>query len=134
MKYQQVENADCMVSNWVSDLPVNRDDISDVVWKLLEDYLNKYEEPGMTTLHYVVCKKIISLNIYIPFWLMNSYKVSEASDLIRFNHSKFKLLLVTKFLGITEAATQFWAFRGSYRSSPRPPFSSHGLWKRKLWF
>lgn len=57
------------------DLPVNRENVSDVSWKLLQDYLNKYEEPSMSSLHYVVCKKIINMNIYIPFWLLTSYKV-----------------------------------------------------------
>lgn len=59
----------------ILDIPVSRDNISDVVWKLLQDYLGKYEEPNMSTLHYVVCQQIIRLNIYIPFWLISSYKV-----------------------------------------------------------
>ncbi|KAJ8972547.1 hypothetical protein NQ314_000134 [Rhamnusium bicolor] len=57
------------------DLPVNRDSAADVVWQLLQEYLEKYEEPNMTTLHYVVCKKIINMRIYIPHWLSSSYKV-----------------------------------------------------------
>ncbi|KAJ8920022.1 hypothetical protein NQ315_011672 [Exocentrus adspersus] len=76
-----------LVENDLQDLPVNRDSAADVVWQLLQEYLEKYEEPRMTVLHYVVCKKIIHMRMYIPQWLLASYKIRNASELLRLLHS-----------------------------------------------
>ncbi|KAG5881796.1 hypothetical protein JTB14_037092 [Gonioctena quinquepunctata] len=80
-----------LVENDLQDLPVNRDSASDVVWQLLQDYLEKYEKPNMSTLHYVVCKKIISMRMYIPHWLLNSYKLRNAPELLRLLHGSGRL-------------------------------------------
>lgn len=64
-------------------MPVNRDSIADVVWQFLRDCLETYEEPHMTVLHYVVTRKIIDMKMFIPFWLMASYKVG--TDLTQHN-------------------------------------------------
>nr|XP_023015169.1 nuclear pore complex protein Nup160 homolog [Leptinotarsa decemlineata] len=80
-----------LVENDLQDLPVNRDSASDVVWQLLQDYLEKYEQPYMTTLHYVVCKKIINMRMYIPHWLLASYKLRNAPELLRLLHGSGRL-------------------------------------------
>ncbi|XP_018568434.1 nuclear pore complex protein Nup160 homolog isoform X2 [Anoplophora glabripennis] len=86
-----------LVENDLQDLPVNRDSAADVVWQLLQEYLEKYEEPNMTTLHYVVCKKIIQMRIYVPQWLLASYKnvlflqLRNAPELLRLLHSSGRL-------------------------------------------
>lgn len=36
----------------------------------------------MTMLHYVICKKIIQMRIYVPQWLLTSYKVCEKKYLL----------------------------------------------------
>lgn len=57
------------------DLAVNKESASVVAWKLLQTYLTNYEEPRSTLLHKAVCQKIISMRMYVPFWLLSSYKV-----------------------------------------------------------
>ncbi|CAH1156010.1 unnamed protein product [Phaedon cochleariae] len=80
-----------LVENDLQDLPVNRDSASDVIWQLLQDYLEKYEKPNMTTLHCVVCRKIIQMRIYVPHWLLASYKLRNASELLRLLHGSGRL-------------------------------------------
>ncbi|XP_030768263.1 nuclear pore complex protein Nup160 homolog isoform X2 [Sitophilus oryzae] len=82
---------DWLVENDLQDLPANRDSISEVVWQLLQDYLEKYEEPNMTTLHKIVCKKIINMRMYIPFWMLKSYKVRNPSEILRLLHCSGRL-------------------------------------------
>lgn len=53
--------------------------VSEVAWALLKKYLEKYEEPGSTKLHNVVCKRILLLKYFLPYWLYASYKVSFAA-------------------------------------------------------
>ncbi|KAJ8978443.1 hypothetical protein NQ317_017646 [Molorchus minor] len=80
-----------LVENDLQDLPVNRDKAADVVWQLLREYLEKYEESNMTTLHNVVCKRIINLRLYVPHWLLSSYKLRNSSELLRLLHSSGRL-------------------------------------------
>ncbi|XP_076265249.1 nuclear pore complex protein Nup160 [Rhynchophorus ferrugineus] len=82
---------DWLVENDLQDLPANRDSISEVVWQLLQDCLKKYEEPNMTVLHKVVCKKIINMRMYVPFWLMQSYKERNAAEFLRLLHTYGRL-------------------------------------------
>lgn len=82
---------DWLVENDLQDLPANRDSISEVVWQLLKDYLEKFEEPNMSTLHKVICKKIISMRMYVPFWLLSSYKVSNPAELLKLLHCSGRL-------------------------------------------
>lgn len=55
---------------------MNKESVSVVAWKLLQTHLTIYEEPGATLLHKAVCEKIIDMRMYVPFWLLSSYKVS----------------------------------------------------------
>ncbi|XP_060528379.1 nuclear pore complex protein Nup160 homolog isoform X2 [Cylas formicarius] len=80
-----------LVENDLQDLPPNRDSVAMVVWQLLQDYLAKYEQPNATTLHKVVCKKIISMRIYVPFWLLASYKLRNPGELLRILHVSGRL-------------------------------------------
>ncbi|CAG9862053.1 unnamed protein product [Phyllotreta striolata] len=80
-----------LVENDLQDLPVNRESAADVVWKFLQDCLEKYEEPRMSCLHNVVCKKIINMQIYLPHWLKASYKARNPSELLRLLHASGRL-------------------------------------------
>ncbi|CAH1112722.1 unnamed protein product [Psylliodes chrysocephalus] len=80
-----------LVENDLQDLPVNRESASDVIWQFLQDCLEKYEEPKMTTLHCVVAKKIINMRIYLPHWLVASYKMRNPSELLRLLHTSGRL-------------------------------------------
>ncbi|XP_072392736.1 nuclear pore complex protein Nup160 homolog [Diabrotica undecimpunctata] len=80
-----------LVENDLQDLPVNRDSAADVVWQFLQDCLEKYEKPCMTTLHYVVCKKIIGMRVYFPHWLVASYKVRNPAEFLRLLHGSGRL-------------------------------------------
>ncbi|XP_019873892.2 nuclear pore complex protein Nup160 homolog isoform X2 [Aethina tumida] len=80
-----------LMENDLQDLPVNRDSIADVVWQFLRDCLETYEEPHMTVLHYVVTRKIIDMKMFIPFWLMASYKERNAGELLKLLHRTGRL-------------------------------------------
>ncbi|KAJ8959900.1 hypothetical protein NQ318_011637 [Aromia moschata] len=80
-----------LAENDLQDLPVNRDSAADVVWQLLQECLEKYEKPNMTVLHNVICKKIINMKANIPIWLLASYKVRNAAELLRLLHSSGRL-------------------------------------------
>ncbi|CAH0554990.1 unnamed protein product [Brassicogethes aeneus] len=82
---------DWLVENDLQDLPVNRDCIADVVWQLLQECLRTYEEPNMTTLHSVVLRKIIGMKMFVPFWLMESYKKRNPGELLKILHSSGRL-------------------------------------------
>lgn len=66
-----------LIENDLQDLPINRDNLSEIVWQLLYDYLMKYEKENMTILHYVICRKIIQMRMFLPHWLLASYKVRK---------------------------------------------------------
>lgn len=59
------------------DLPANTKSPVDAAWNLLQKCLTEYEEDKMTVLHKVVCKQIIKMNMWVPYWLQASYKVAE---------------------------------------------------------
>lgn len=68
---------DWLIENDLQDLPINRENLCEVVWQLLQDYLKKYEKENQTILHHVICKKIIQMRMYLPYWLLASYKVNK---------------------------------------------------------
>lgn len=47
----------------------------EVAWQLLQTLLFEYEEEHMTTLHRIVCEKMLKFGTFIPYWLSSSYKV-----------------------------------------------------------
>lgn len=64
-----------LVENDVQDMIGMQLSLSEVVWMLLQKYLEKYEQSGSTKLHKVVCKRILLMKYYLPHWLYASYKV-----------------------------------------------------------
>ncbi|CAH2014720.1 unnamed protein product [Acanthoscelides obtectus] len=90
-EYDQPNTWEWLVENDLQDLPVNRDNIADIVWKLLQDYLSKYEKPNMTELHRAVCSKIIQMGVFLPYWLIVSYKLRNPSELLRLLHASGRL-------------------------------------------
>ncbi|XP_057663813.1 nuclear pore complex protein Nup160 homolog [Diorhabda carinulata] len=87
-----------LVENDLQDLPVNRDSAAAVVWQFLRDCLEKYEEPNMTTLHYIIAKKIVNMRIFFPHWLVASYKVRNPAELLRLLHSSGRLEEAIEFV------------------------------------
>ncbi|KAH1005345.1 hypothetical protein HUJ04_006346 [Dendroctonus ponderosae] len=80
-----------LLENDLQDLSADRENVASIVWDLLKTYLRKYEEPHSTVLHKVVCEKIISLRMYVPFWLLASYKMRNPGELIKILHRAGRL-------------------------------------------
>ncbi|XP_045475134.1 nuclear pore complex protein Nup160 homolog [Harmonia axyridis] len=90
------ENTDIHHWNWIikndtQDLLINNNNPADVAWLFLQQLLEEYEEPGLTVLHKVVCKKIIQMGAFIPHWLYSSYKIRNAAELLRLLHATGRL-------------------------------------------
>lgn len=66
----------------------------------------------MTTLHYVVCKKIIQMRIYVPQWLLASYKVRLEIIIIMITTIMFlkfcSMGSVKERTRIAQASPQLW--------------------------
>lgn len=58
------------------DLVVGDENAGTAAWRLLEYLLLKYEAEGLTKLHQVVSRKIMSHSAFLPHWLEASYKVA----------------------------------------------------------
>ncbi|XP_050293240.1 nuclear pore complex protein Nup160 homolog [Anthonomus grandis grandis] len=88
------ENPDAwnwLVENDLQDLPANRENVSTIVWELLQTFLKKYEQANATLLHKAVCEKFISMRMYLPFWLIASYKEKNPAELLRLLHRSGRL-------------------------------------------
>ncbi|XP_066259653.1 nuclear pore complex protein Nup160 homolog [Euwallacea similis] len=90
------EDEDPTAWNWLAendlqDLPANREDVALIAWQLLQTYLDKYEEPNSTLLHKAICEKMINFRVYIPFWLLKSYKVRNPAEILKLLHRSGRL-------------------------------------------
>jgi nuclear pore complex protein Nup160 len=65
-----------LVENSLQDLPGTKDP-STAAWSLLQECVEEYEEEKMSEIHKIVCKQIIKMHMWIPQWLLTSYKVSD---------------------------------------------------------
>nr|CAH7729258.1 unnamed protein product [Callosobruchus chinensis] len=90
-EYEEPNTWEWLVENDLQDLPMNRDNIADIVWKLLQDYLSKYEKPNMTQLHRAICGKIIQMGDFLPHWIVASYKLRNPAELLRMLHGAGRL-------------------------------------------
>ncbi|KAK2174344.1 hypothetical protein NP493_810g00006 [Ridgeia piscesae] len=54
---------------------------ADQAWRLLQSYLNKYEDPT-TRYHRCVAVKLLSHNFHLPDWFIASYKKINAPELL----------------------------------------------------
>lgn len=59
-----------------ADLPGTKDP-STAAWSLLQECVEEYEEEKMSEIHKIVCRQIIKMHMWIPQWLLTSYKVSD---------------------------------------------------------
>ncbi|XP_064635378.1 nuclear pore complex protein Nup160-like isoform X2 [Lineus longissimus] len=55
----------------------------DEAWRLLNQFLNKYEEKGHSVYHRCVSKKLLSQGYGLPSWLLASYKKVNLAELLR---------------------------------------------------
>lgn len=60
----------------------NETNIADFGWKLLETYVKRYELTGQTVQHRCVASKLLSLGGHLPHWLLVSYKLRNAAELL----------------------------------------------------
>ncbi|CAG9772816.1 unnamed protein product [Ceutorhynchus assimilis] len=77
---------DWLSENDFQDLSAYRNNYSTLAWELLQKLLKECEEPNLTVLHKVVTEKIISMRMYLPFWLKVSYKKRNSGELLRLLH------------------------------------------------
>ncbi|EEB10017.1 conserved hypothetical protein [Pediculus humanus corporis] len=56
---------------------------ANLAWRLLESFLNKYEAEGSSCLHRAITYKLLQLGVFIPHWLLASYKLRNPSELLR---------------------------------------------------
>ncbi|KAK9890753.1 hypothetical protein WA026_012101 [Henosepilachna vigintioctopunctata] len=80
-----------LIKNDTQDLLINNTNPADVAWLFLQQLLEEYEEPGLTTLHKVICRKVIQMGAFIPNWLFSSYKIRNAAELLRLLHCTGRL-------------------------------------------
>ncbi|KAL3269609.1 hypothetical protein HHI36_008672 [Cryptolaemus montrouzieri] len=80
-----------LIKNDTQDLLINNNNPADVAWLFLQELLEQYEEPGLTTLHKVICAKIIQMGVFIPYWLYSAYKIRNAAELLRLLHRSGRL-------------------------------------------
>jgi len=72
-----------LIENDLHDLSIVGSSPSVVAWNLLQTYMEQYEQEGLTTVHKVICQKIINMEGYIPHWIVASYKKRNAAELLR---------------------------------------------------
>ena len=58
------------------DLPMSTKGPATAAWNLLQELVSEYEEDKMSVIHKIVCKQIIKMHMFIPQWLLASYKVN----------------------------------------------------------
>lgn len=85
------ENPECnnwewLLKNDTPDLLMVNNCAADVAWLFLKKLLEEFELPGLTTLHKVVVKKIIQMAAFIPHWIIASYKLCNAPELLQLLH------------------------------------------------
>ncbi|KAK6630703.1 hypothetical protein RUM44_002872 [Polyplax serrata] len=56
---------------------------ANLAWKLLEFFLRKYEASDSTSLHRAITHKLLQLGVFLPHWLVASYKLKNPSELLR---------------------------------------------------
>jgi len=62
-----------------ADIGVGDGSAITMAWRLLEDILIKCEKDRLTILHKTVATRLLGLGVFLPNWLVMSYKVSGVS-------------------------------------------------------
>ena len=65
-----------LIENDLSDLNTIDSSPAKVCWNLLRKLIDKYQPEYCTEIFQVVARKLVSLNIQVPQWILKPYKVS----------------------------------------------------------
>ncbi|XP_044262804.1 nuclear pore complex protein Nup160 homolog [Tribolium madens] len=80
-----------LIENNLQDLPMSTKGASEAAWSLLQECVEEYEEEKMSLIHKIVCRQIIKMNLWIPQWLLSSYKKRNPAELFRLLYTSGRL-------------------------------------------
>lgn len=60
---------------WIIGLGIDESNPVKLAWRLLEVTLNSCEEDMQTVIHKAVSSRLLALGVFLPNWLVSSYKV-----------------------------------------------------------
>ncbi|KAK4875779.1 hypothetical protein RN001_012201 [Aquatica leii] len=115
-----------LIENDLHDLNIVANSPSTVAWNLLQTYLEEYEDENMTTLHKVVCRKIVQMQAFIPYWILATYKLRNPAELLRLYYFSGRLddaieVACEYILAALGHGKEYYGFKYAL-SSMSPPF------------
>ena len=73
---------DWLAENSPSGVDIRAGSAVEAAWKLLQCLLGRLEEGRQSKLHRAVAERLFSQGAYLPSWLVNSYKMNNAAELM----------------------------------------------------
>ncbi|KAK9500761.1 hypothetical protein O3M35_001960 [Rhynocoris fuscipes] len=77
------DNLEWSKLNAFDDMLLNEEDSEKICWRLLERLISKYEKDKETVLHKAASLKMLEMGVFLPAWLIASYKKRNAAELLK---------------------------------------------------
>ncbi|CAH1395818.1 unnamed protein product [Nezara viridula] len=70
-------------ANEIDDIIITESNANEMLWRILERCILKYEKENETVLHRASANQLLTVGLFIPTWLLQSYKKRNSSELLR---------------------------------------------------